>query len=83
MLVQLLHLISTRFLTFSQHAQEWIFGNEVKLLKEYVALLVIVSNLKEDLSAFVLAVQQALEAVSALHRQERNEINNHGKENRD
>ena len=83
MLVQLLHLIPERFLTFSQHAQEWIFGVWVKLRKHYVALLVLVSNLKEDPSAVVLVVHQALEVVSAVHCQERNEINNHRKENRD
>ena len=39
MLVQRLHLIPERFLTFSQHAPEWIFGVEVKWRKHYVALL--------------------------------------------
>ena len=40
-------------------------------------------TLKVGQSAVVLAVHQALEAVSAVHCQERNEINNHRKENRD
>ena len=83
MLVQLLHPISEGFLTSSQHAQEWILGVQVKWRKHYVALLVLVSNLNEDQSAVVLVVHQALEAVSAVHCQERNEINNHPKENRD
>ena len=82
MLVQLLRLIPERFLTFSQHAQGWIFGVWVRLRKHYVALLVLVSNLKEDQSAVALVVHQALEMVSAAHCQERNEINNHRKENR-
>ena len=51
MLVQLLHLIPTRFFTFSQHAQEWIFGVQVKWRQHYVALLVLVLNPKEDPSA--------------------------------
>ena len=83
MLVHWLHLISERFLIFSQHAQEWIFGVSVKRRKHYVALLVLESNLKEDPSAVVLVVHQALEAVSAVHCSEINEINNHRKENRD
>ena len=83
MQVQLLHLILDSLLTFSQHGPEWIFGNEVKLLKEFVVLLVLVSNLKEHPSAVALVVHQALEAVSAVHCQERNEINSRRKENRD
>ena len=89
MLVQWLHLILERFLTFSQHEQERMFVTEVKLRKHYVALLAIietvllvfVSNLEEDLSAVVLVVHQALEVISAVHCQERKEINNHRKEN--
>jgi hypothetical protein len=80
MLVQLLHLIPKRFLTFNQHAQEWIFDVEAKLRKHYVTLLAVikyvllglVSNLKEDQSAFVLVV----------HCHERNEINHNREENR-
>ena len=67
MLVQLLHLIPERILTFSQHAQEWIFEIQVRWRKHSVALLVLVSNLKEDQSAVVLVVQQTLEAVLAVH----------------
>jgi hypothetical protein len=48
-----------------------------------VALLVLVSNLKEDHSAVILVVHQALDAVLAVHCQERNEINNHRNGNRD
>ena len=48
-----------------------------------IVLLVLVSNLKEDQSAAVLVVHQALEAGSAVHSRERNEINNHRNENRD
>ena len=83
MLVQLLHLIPERFLILFQHAQECIIGIYVKWRKHYVALLVLVPNLKEDQSAVVLVVHQALEAVSAVRCQERNEINNHRKEIRD
>jgi hypothetical protein len=83
MLVQLLNLIPERLLTFSQYTQEWIFGVEVKLRKHSVALLVLVSNLEENPSTVVLVVHQALEAVSTVHCQERNEINNHRKDNRD
>ena len=46
-------------------------------------LLVLVSNIKEDQSAAVLVVHRALEAVSTVHCQERNEINNHRKDSRD
>ena len=80
MLVQLLHLIPKRFLTFSQRAPEWTFGVWGKLRTHHVALLALVSNLKEDQSAVVLVVHQTLEAVSAVHCQERNEINNHRKD---
>jgi hypothetical protein len=81
MLVQLLHLISERYLIFSQHAQKWISVLQVKSRKYYVALLaaitmvllVVVSNRKEDRSAVVLAV----------HCQERNEINYQRKRNTD
>ena len=83
MLVQWLHLIPERFLTFSQHAQEWIFGIWVTWWQHYVALLVLVSNRKEDQSAAVLVVHQALEVVSVVHCAERDEINNYRKENRD
>ena len=83
MLVQLLHLILERFLTFSQHAQEWISEVEVKWRKHHVALLALVLDLKEDPSAVALVVHQALEAISTVHCQERNEINNHRKDNRD
>jgi hypothetical protein len=55
----------------------------VKLRKHYVTLLALVLNLKEDQSAVVLVVYQALQAVLAVHCQERNEISNHRKENRD
>jgi hypothetical protein len=82
MLVQFLHP-EEGFLIFGQHAKEWMFGFEVKLRKYYMASLVIVSNLKEDQSAVVLVMQQALEAVSTVHCQEIDEINNNGKENRD
>ena len=83
MLVQWLHTTPERFLTFSQHAQIWIVGVEVKWPKHHVALLVLVPNLKEDQSAGGIAVHQALQAVSAVHCQERNEINNHLIENID
>ena len=46
-------------------------------------LLILVSNLKEDQSAVVLVVYQVLEVISAVHCQERNEINNNRKENTD
>ena len=82
MLVQLLHLIPEKWLTFSQHAAEWIFGVDVKLWKHYVALFVLVPNLKEDQSAVFLLVHQVLVVVSTVHRQERNQISNHRKENR-
>ena len=82
MLVQFLYP-QERFLIFSQHAQECIFEVWVKWRKHCVALLVIVSNLKEDQSAVALSVYQALEAVPTMHFQERNEINNHRKENSD
>ena len=82
MLLQLLHP-QERFLIFCQHAQDWIFGVWVKLRKYYVALLVLVLNLEEDQSAVVLVVHQALEVVSAVHCQERNEINNHRNGDRD
>ena len=45
-------------------------------------LLILVSNLKEDQSAVVLVVHQALEVVPTVHCQGRNEINNHRNENR-
>ena len=56
------------------------FGDYMELRKHYVALLILVSNLEEDQSAVVLVVCQVLEAVSAMHCQERNEINNHRRE---
>ena len=59
MLVQLLRALE-ELLTFSQHAPEWIFGVKATLRKQYVVLLEFVSNLKEDQSAVVLVVQQAL-----------------------
>ena len=40
-------------------------------------------NLTKDQYAALLVVHQALEVGSAVHCQERNEINNHKKENRD
>lgn len=83
MLFQLLHLIPTRFLIFCQYAQEWTCGVLVKLRKHYVVLLVPVANLKEDRSAFVVVVHQALEAASTVHCQNRNRINDTLKENRD
>ena len=83
MIVQLLHLILERCLTFSQHAQEWIFGVWVKWRKHYVALLVLASNLKEDQSAIVPLVHHTLESVSAVHCQGRNEIKSHRKGIRD
>ena len=91
MLVQLRHLVPERFLIFCQHAQEWIFGVEVKWRKQHVALLgaiktvlsVLVSNLKKDQSAVVLVAHQALEVVSGVHCQERDAINHHRNENRD
>ena len=84
MLVQLLHLIPKRFLTFSQHAQKWIFRIQLKLFAtRKIVLLVLVSNLQEDQSAAVFAVHQALEVVSAVQCQERNEINHNRKENGD
>jgi hypothetical protein len=43
-------------------------------------LLVFVSNRKEDQSAVVLVVHEALDAVSAVHCKEGNEINNNRKE---
>ena len=46
-------------------------------------LLVLVSNLNENQSVVVLAVHQALDAGSTVHREERNELNSHRKENRD
>ena len=55
----------------------------MELRKHYVALLVFVTNLEENPSTVVLVVHQALEAVSAVHCQESNEINNHRKEKRD
>ena len=83
MLVQWLHPIPEKFFTVSQLAQEWICGILVKWRKHYVALLVLVSNVKEDQSAVVIVVHQALEAVSAVHCQERNQIKNHRNVNRD
>ena len=83
MLFPMVHPIPERFLIISQHAQEWIVGVWVNLGNHYVALLIRVSNLKEDQSAVVLVVHQAQEAGSAVHCQERNEIENHRIENRD
>lgn len=48
-----------------------------------MALLMFVSNLKEDPSAVVLVVHQAVDAISAVYCQKRNEINDYRKENRD
>ena len=64
MLVHLLHLIPERFLTFCQHAKEWIVEVSMKLRQAYVVLLaaieivllVPVSNLKRYQSAAVLVV---------------------------
>ena len=81
MLVQLIRLIPERFLTFCQHAQDWIVGVWVKLRKRYVALLVL--NLNEGPSAVARVMHQALEAVSTVHGHERDEINNHRKGSRD
>ena len=91
MLVQLLHLIPKRFLTFSQHAPERIFGVSVKLPTYYVALLAALKTVrwylyqisrKTSLQLFSLSTRRR-EVVSAMHCQERNDINNHRKENRD
>ena len=51
----------------------------MKLRKHYVPLLILVSNLKEDQSAFVLVVHQTLEMVSAVQCSGSDEINKHRK----
>ena len=48
MLVQLLHLIPERFLTFNQHAQEWILGVWVKWRKHYAVLLALDTCIKSQ-----------------------------------
>ena len=48
MLVQLLHPIPKSFLTFSQHAQEWIVGVWVKWRKHYMALLAVGNCIKSQ-----------------------------------
>ena len=82
MLVQLLHP-QEWFLIICQHAQEWIFEGLSEVAKALCGAFGICINLKEVQSAVVLVVHRALEVVSAVHCQKRNEINNHRKENRD